>query len=216
MFKATPKSAGGKATKTTKSPSAFRDLWMQVSDAFIGACGLLPSHHSRLSTLLARVRLPSMLGLATCSDLFRLVAQTLLLTILVVTLHQGGWHLAPHHPPISADHLQIVDSFWQTLMLTILVLAFLIGIWRLVIDGILRSTWNYRCATCNTNARLAQYLGCQSCSCAREGCWHCLYISVFGAQGGAAGDGAERLIRSNCCVPAAELILSVLHSTASL
>lgn len=33
----------------------------------------------------------------------------------------------------------------QTLMLTILVCAFLIGIWRLVIDGILRSTWNYRC-----------------------------------------------------------------------
>lgn len=32
----------------------------------------------------------------------------------------------------------------QSLMLAILVVGFLIGIWRLVIDGILRSTWNYR------------------------------------------------------------------------
>lgn len=32
----------------------------------------------------------------------------------------------------------------QSLVLAILVCAFLIGIWRLVIDGILRSTWNYR------------------------------------------------------------------------
>ena len=31
MFKATPKSTGGKAAKKAKTPSAFRDLWMQVS-----------------------------------------------------------------------------------------------------------------------------------------------------------------------------------------
>lgn len=30
VFKATPKSAGGKAAKKAKAPSAFKDLWMQV------------------------------------------------------------------------------------------------------------------------------------------------------------------------------------------
>jgi hypothetical protein len=35
----------------------------------------------------------------------------------------------------------------QTVVLCILVGAFLIGIWRLVITGITRSTWNYRCAS---------------------------------------------------------------------
>ena len=33
----------------------------------------------------------------------------------------------------------------QTLILAVLVCAFLIGIWRLVIDGLTRSAWNYRC-----------------------------------------------------------------------
>lgn len=33
----------------------------------------------------------------------------------------------------------------QTLVLCVLIGAFLIGIWRLVIDGIHKSTWNYRC-----------------------------------------------------------------------
>jgi hypothetical protein len=37
-------------------------------------------------------------------------------------------------------------------MLTILVIGFLIGIWRLVIDGILRSTWNYRHALVHAKA----------------------------------------------------------------
>jgi hypothetical protein len=32
VFKATPKSAGGKAAKKAKAPSAFRDLWMQVGN----------------------------------------------------------------------------------------------------------------------------------------------------------------------------------------
>ena len=31
VFKATPKSAGGKAKRKAKEPSAFKDLWMQVA-----------------------------------------------------------------------------------------------------------------------------------------------------------------------------------------
>lgn len=99
MFKATPKSTGGKAAKKAKAPSAFRDLWMQV-------CTPVKRKRNRK-------------GLSASAGTGCLRTK-----------------------PVYMSRLFYVPP--QSLMLAILVVGFLIGIWRLVIDGILRSTWNYR------------------------------------------------------------------------
>ncbi len=59
----------------------------------------------------------------------------------------------------------------QSLVLAILVCAFLIGIWRLVIDGILRSTWNYRWgARSNLKTSTSIFHNQMCCSC--QGLWN--------------------------------------------